>query len=56
VLLTTLEQAAAELVGRYGPDMSRWRAPATCASGQTRPACDQIEFTAAGAISQPPIP
>jgi len=56
VLLTTLEQAAAELVGRYGPDMSRWRVPATCASGQTPPACDQIEFTAAGAISQPPIP
>jgi hypothetical protein len=57
LLIETLRQAAADLTSRYhSSDPAQWRVPATCTPGQNPPACDQIEFTAAGAISTPSIP
>jgi hypothetical protein len=55
-LIATLEQAAAAVRQRYGPDMSSWRVPSTCTPGQSPPACDQLEFVSAGAVNTPPIP
>ena len=57
VLVSTLQQAVADVAKRYGSDdPARWRVPVTCTPGMTPPACDQIEFTTAGAIATPPIP
>ena len=55
LLSSTLLQAASELASKYGPSMSAWQLPTTCAV--TTPAtCDQIVPTSAGAISIPPQP
>ncbi len=55
LVVRTLLQAAAQLRARYGPSMSSWKLPVTCAV--TTPAsCDQIVATAAGAINVPPQP
>ena len=55
LLSSTLLQAAGELAAKYGPSMSAWQLPTTCAV--TTPAtCDQIVPTSAGAISIPPQP
>jgi hypothetical protein len=57
LLVFTLHEAVTDLVARYGSaDPSAWRVPTMCTAGQSPPACDQIEFTTAGAISTPPIP
>ncbi|HEV3229948.1 MAG TPA: penicillin acylase family protein [Solirubrobacteraceae bacterium] len=56
VLLQALQQAAGDLNAKYhSTDPAQWRVPVTCTPGQNPPACDQIEFTTAGAISTPPI-
>lgn len=55
-LIVSLEQAAAAVRQRYGPDMDSWRVSSTCTPGQTPPACDQLEFVSAGAVDTPPIP
>lgn len=55
LLSSTLLQAADDLAAKYGPSMSAWQLPTTCAV--TTPAtCDQIVPTSAGAISIPPQP
>ncbi len=55
LLSSTLLEAATELAAKYGPSMSGWKLPTTCAV--TTPAtCDQIVPTSAGAISIPPRP
>ncbi len=57
LLLMTLREAIADVTTKYhSANPAQWRVPTTCAAGQTPPACDQIEFTTAGAIATPPIP
>lgn len=57
LLRSTLRAAADDLTAKYhSADPAAWRVPTTCTEGQSPPACDQIEFTDAGAISTPPIP
>ena len=55
LLSSTLLQAASEEAAKYGPSMSGWQLPTTCAV-TTPGACDQIVPTSAGAISIPPQP
>jgi acyl-homoserine lactone acylase PvdQ len=58
VLISTLQAAAADVAKAQGSDdISTWKVPATCdipSSGP--PPCDEIVFTATGAVSTPPIP
>jgi hypothetical protein len=56
ILERTLKEAAADVRGRLGADMSTWKVPATCKEAAKPQACDQIEFTTAGAVATPPIP
>jgi len=57
LLSQTLRQAVGDLTARYhSRNPSRWHVPTTCTPGESPPACDQIEFTTAGAIATPPIP
>ena len=57
LLASTLRDAVGDVQRRYGSaDPAAWRVPVLCAAGQSPPACDQIEFTTAGAIDTPPIP
>jgi hypothetical protein len=57
MLLTTLKEAAQDVATKQTtPDPAKWKRPATCPVGQSPIVCDQIEFTAAGAIATPPIP
>ena len=55
LLVGALEDAAREVRQRYGvTDLSQVRVPVTCETGSH--ACDQIEFTTAGAVNIDPIP
>jgi hypothetical protein len=57
LLISTLRGAVADLTTKYhSADPAAWRVPVRCTAGQSPPACDQIEFTTAGAITTPPIP
>jgi acyl-homoserine lactone acylase PvdQ len=56
ILVRTLAAAVQKLEGQFGADLAQARIPATCRAGQEPQACDQIEFTTAGAIATPPIP
>lgn len=55
LLSSTLLQAAKTLASEYGPSMSGWELPTTCAV-TTPGSCDQIVPTSAGAISISPQP
>jgi acyl-homoserine lactone acylase PvdQ len=57
VLLATLEQAADKALGRYGvSEIEQIERPATCPGDSTHPRdCDQIQFTALGAVETDPI-
>jgi acyl-homoserine lactone acylase PvdQ len=54
-LLSSLEQAAAAVKAKLGPDPSHWKVFATCKPTEP-PSCDQEVPTAAGAIETPPFP
>jgi hypothetical protein len=58
VLLSTLRAAAADVAKAQGStDPTAWKVPATCpvpSSGP--PPCDEIVFTATGAVETPPVP
>jgi hypothetical protein len=55
IVVRTLAAAAGVAERRYGAPLESLRVPATCP--EVTPArCDQITFTATGAISTPPIP
>jgi len=58
VLRSTLKKAVRDVRERYGvSDVSDARRPITCDVDPTQPReCDQIEFTAAGAVATDPIP
>ena len=58
VLLRTLRAAGAAVAkAQGGDDPAAWTVPATCPQPATGPApCDQIFFTATGAVETPPIP
>jgi hypothetical protein len=57
LLVSTLGEAAAEVRQKYGvASVDDVKVPATCEEGQSPQACDQIEFTTAGAVPTPPIP
>jgi acyl-homoserine lactone acylase PvdQ len=55
LLVSTLQQAAAQVASKYGADQSGWKLPVTCPDTDP-PSCDQIIPTAAGAINVPPQP
>ena len=55
ILVRTLKAAAPAAERRYGAPLESLRVPATCPEA-TPPRCDQITFTATGALSTPPIP
>ncbi len=55
ILVRTLKEAAPKAEARYGAPLESLRVPATC-DETTPPRCDQITFTATGALSTPPIP
>ena len=55
IVVRTLAEAAGRAEARYGGPLESLRVPATCAE-VTPPRCDQITFTATGAISTAPIP
>jgi hypothetical protein len=55
IVVRTLAESAGRAEARYGAPLESLRVPATCP--EVTPArCDQITFTATGAISTPPIP
>lgn len=54
-LVHTLEAAAPRAQARYGAPLESLRVATTCAE-VTPPRCDQITFTATGALATPPIP
>ena len=51
----TLKAAAGAAESRYGASLESLSVPATCEEQEPQ-ACDQITFTATGAIATPPIP
>ena len=55
ILVRTLKEAGARAEQRYGAPLESLRVPATCDEA-TPPRCDQITFTATGALATPPIP
>ena len=55
ILVRTLKQAAPRAEARYRAPLESLRVPATCEE-TTPPSCDQITFTATGALATPPIP
>jgi acyl-homoserine lactone acylase PvdQ len=55
IAVRTLKGAAPAAEARYGAPLETLKVPATCAE-QSPQACDQITFTATGAIATPPIP
>jgi hypothetical protein len=55
VVVRTLKAAAPAAEQRYGAPLESLSVPATCEE-QTPPVCDQITFTATGAIPTDPIP
>jgi acyl-homoserine lactone acylase PvdQ len=57
VLIGTLKAAARQVAARFGSsNQADWKVPATCPEGRRPPACDQIEFTTAGAVATHAIP
>jgi acyl-homoserine lactone acylase PvdQ len=57
LLVETLRDAAVDVRGRYGvSNVADVKLPATCPEGRQPQACDQIEFTTAGAVGTPAIP
>ena len=55
IVVRTMKAAVAGAEERYGAPLESLAVPATCEE-QSPPACDQITFTATGAIATPPIP
>ena len=55
VLLRTLVAAGSATTATTGGSLADVRVPSTCPVAE-RPSCDQLQFTAAGAIETPPIP
>ncbi len=57
MLTAALKEAGGDVRQRYGSgDPAAWKVPATCEEGAKPQACDQIEFTTAGAVATKPIP
>ena len=57
LLVSTLNEAASDVRKKYAvASVDDVKVPATCEEAQKPQACDQIEFTTAGAVPTPPIP